>query len=276
MQTEQTQTTETESTESSQTDGFRDYLDGSAEVDEETEETESEESQEAEETESDDDPPEPPAASEETQQTQPTLESLQQELEAERAKNAEKEKQVNGMLNALKAERAKARAAQGDDFYSDTEDDRDPAYQAGETSADTRFTALSEELTKSKYKDFDELSREFDLAAAENPHLAQIIQGSVNPAEAKYQAAHQLRLQKKYGTTSIPEMAEKMRAELTKELREEIRKELEAEVTKKADQRSKTGTDISGARASGGKPIKTDDEERVPSFQESLSQALAG
>lgn len=162
---------------------------------------------------------------------------------------------ARGLIAALQAERQKRQEAEAlAQQLQGTSIPEDQA-QAQLAAVKNQLLRQSETLARMVHKDYDEVYREFEAEAVQNPALALSVLNSEVPAEAAYQAGMNLRMAKKYGAEVVGnplKLKEAIEADIRKDEREKAIKEFEAKLTAKAAERSKTPTDITQARAAGG------------------------
>jgi len=82
-----------------------------------------------------------------------------------------------------------------------------------------RTLALSEEVARDKYADYDELiDGVFKPAAAKNPELIQALYKAPDPAKYAYKQAKRMKLESEEGELDVDKLKEKLRAELLAEM----------------------------------------------------------
>ena len=165
------------------------------------------------------------------QDTQNELKALQQQLEILQNKNEEP----------------------APDFY----DDPDKAFEFRgekiEQRMNNRLIAMSEEMVRAQYEDYDDTFDAFTKAVETNPILLDEVRQAANPALKAYQLGKK---QAKLEEIGDPEdfakrTEDKIRAQVEKELREKI----EAEKQKTIDAKSKTLPSLANENSSGGNEV---------------------
>lgn len=151
-----------------------------------------------------------------------------------------------------------------------------PAEPDPDSVVKNQVVSMSEELARQTYKDYDEKVDAFKKAALAEPDKYRALYASItssgNPAKAAYAAGVQILEQQKYGADVVSDPV-KYRAAIAKEIEAELKTKIEAETHKKIQgkltERSKTPTDISGARSAGG---ATEKEWSLPSLDSTLKK----
>lgn len=115
----------------------------------------------------------------------------------------------------------------------DVFEDPDGAFRHVEEQVSQKMLAMSEEMARAQYPDFDEKVDRFLSEAEKNPALAAEVKAAAHPALKAYQLGEKYLTQDEIGDPKA--FKEKTRAEL----REEIRKELEAEMNEKSSEKKK-------------------------------------
>lgn len=193
--------------------------------------------------------------------------------QAERQKRQQLEAQLQtyALLNQ-QLQQAQLQAAQ----YQPTQTYEQPvAAEPDPNVMRNQIATVSERLARQTYKDYDEKYGAFAKAFNTNPQkyqaLYESIMGSEHPGEAAYRAGEQIVLAEKYGADVVANPArliEAVRKETEAELKPKVAAETHAKIQGKLTERSKTPTDISQARSSGGQTVA---DYQTPS----LAQVLA-
>lgn len=139
------------------------------------------------------------------------------------------------------------------DFYDDPDKAFDYRGDKIEQRMNNRLIAMSEEMVRAQYEDYDTTFDAFTKAAETNPVLLDEVRQSANPALKAYQLGKK---QAKLEEIGDPEdfakrTEDKIRAQVEKELREKI----EAEQQKSTDAKSKTLPSLANENSSGGNEI---------------------
>lgn len=189
-------------------------------------------------------------------------------------------------VSAVQAERAKRQAVEQAFEEFKQQNSYMPAESAPPAQPDLSVVEqrlrqdLSEQYARKNYTDYDDKLNAFasevwdaQTGTLKNQALYEQIMSSPLPAEAAYKAGVSILEAKKLGGWDVVSDPVKYRQAVEKQIRADIEKEtrqkIEAELSGKALSKSKTITDISQARTSGG---ATEAEFVYPSMAELLRQ----
>ena len=201
---------------------------------------------------------ETPAATAPVKAEEPTvplsaLKSVREKLKQERDLRV----QAESIAAAIRAQQEQGTPAVHTPESNPFEEEASPAPAANQADLNFRLAA-SEVLAKQAHPDYPEKYAAFQEAALQNPSLFDMIKDSVLPAEAAYSAGRQILEAKKYGWDVISDPVkyrEAIEAEVRAEVAGKAADTQKKTVAGKIADRSKTPTDISQARASGGGTI---------------------
>jgi hypothetical protein len=141
------------------------------------------------------------------------------------------------------------------------------AITALEERVNNTLMSLSVKNARSRYQDYDDKYQAFAEAAQKHPSLYDAIETAEDPAQLCYEFGDEILFQKKYGKDRPTQLKN-----LEKEWADKHTKRIEAEVEKKYLDRiraaGKQPTNISTARAAGG---KTEPEYKGQTFTERIA-----
>lgn len=210
-------------------------------VSEEVEKTETEQVEDAKQ-------PEEPPSSENDTNDNPYFKAMMDE----RGKRQDTQNELKALQQQLE-ELQKKPDEPAPDFYDDPDKAFDYRGNKIEQRMNNRLIAMSEEMVRAQYEDYDVTFDAFSKAAEVNPILLDEVRQAANPALKAYQLGKkQAKLEEIGDPEDFAKRTEnKIRAQVEKELREKI----EAERQKSTNAKSKTLPSLANENSSGGNEI---------------------
>lgn len=118
-----------------------------------------------------------------------------------------------------------------------------------------QFLEMSEIMARQAFPDYDQVVQNFYQEAASNEALRESVLNAKAPAMAAYQAGLNVKLSRELGPDVVGNpyvLMQKTKEKYREELRQELAREFEGKLSAKSQEKQKTPTDISQARAAGG------------------------
>lgn len=196
-------------------------------------------------------------ASQEEEQESPS----EEEGAEEKSKEDDNVVRMRKSMKALKEENERLKAAQKQKERPDVFEDPDGAFRHTEEQINQRIMAMSEEMARAQFDDYDERLERVQQEAQEHPAILEEIRGSAHPAMKAYEVGKRLA---SYDEIGDPEdFKAKVREQIREEEREKLKAE-ESEKTKESLPDDLTSERNAGSRSGPAWPGPTPLEEILP------------